>query len=74
MEALDVVDASQDPSQSNQRVKVWKLRGGDMEVISVRRKRQTDSHSTLELKFTLVGDLRPRIIGENLYIMEFQWN
>ena len=56
-------DSSQDGPES----KMYKLHGGEMEVISARKKKSTDQYITLELKFILVGDSRPRIVGELFY-------
>ena len=52
-------------TQKDDRDRVWKLRGGEMEVISARKKKPSDSFMTLELKFTLVGEPRPSIVGKS---------
>ena len=62
-------EPSQGGSQASQE-RIWKLSGGEMEVVSARRKKSGDNHMTLELKFTLVGDSRPRIIGK-IWFLQF---
>ena len=60
-------EPSQGGSQASQE-RIWKLTGGEMEVVSARRKKPGDNHMTLELQFTLVVDSRPRIIGEICFL------